>query len=48
MSRKKKLERVTELQKILNGGGLHAKWRKVVDGKLKGLPDAPRRSDSAD
>lgn len=47
MSRKRKLEPVSELQKILNGGGLHSKWRKVVDGKLKGLPDAPRHQQNS-
>ncbi len=48
MSAKRKLEPVSELQKILNGGGLHKKWRQVVDGKLKGLPDVPRQQSSAD
>lgn len=36
--KKKKLERVPEINKILNGQGLYQKWNKVVDGKLKGIP----------
>ena len=30
---------VPEVNKILMGGGLYRKWEKVIDGKLKGLPD---------
>ena len=39
---------MSELQKILHGGGLHRKWRQVVDGKLKGIPKPQRQQDSAD
>jgi hypothetical protein len=46
MSAKRKLEPVSELNKILNGGGLAKKWRQVIDGKLQGLPDAPRYQSS--
>jgi hypothetical protein len=46
MSAKRKLERVSELQKIHNGGGLHKKWRQVVEGKLKGIPTPPRPTNS--
>lgn len=32
-------EPVSELQKVLNGGGLYAKWNDVRTGKVKGLPE---------
>jgi len=34
---KPRREAVTEVEKILLGGGLLAKWRPVLDGKMKGI-----------